>query len=106
MIIPAAVKLGEDAILQCTYDQEGDLLYSVKWYKTESEFFRYTPKDNPAIKQFPVDGVRVVESLSNRTQVVLETLSLDSTGEYKCEITVDEPSFYTKEKQGKLEVNT
>lgn len=41
---------------------EGDSLYAVKWYKGRREFYRYTPKENPAMKIFPAPGVFVVVS--------------------------------------------
>lgn len=40
-------------MLTCNYDMENDTLYSVKWYKGRREFYRYTPKENPAMKVFP-----------------------------------------------------
>lgn len=51
--IPQAVKRGSNAMLTCNYDMENDTLYSVKWYKGRREFYRYTPKENPAMKVFP-----------------------------------------------------
>lgn len=43
---------------------EGDSLYSVKWYKGRREFYRYTPKENPAMKTFAVNGINVEVSVS------------------------------------------
>ncbi|XP_026475713.1 uncharacterized protein LOC113380863, partial [Ctenocephalides felis] len=40
MTIPEAVPSGESVVLQCHYDLEGDPLYTVKWYRGRSEFFR------------------------------------------------------------------
>ena len=57
--IPQAVKKGDNALFVCEYDLEGDTLYSVKWYKGGREFYRYTPKENPAMKIFPVPGISV-----------------------------------------------
>lgn len=50
--IPSAVKRGDNALLICNYDIENDTLYSVKWYRGRREFYRYTPKENPAWKTF------------------------------------------------------
>uniref|UniRef100_T1GC69 Uncharacterized protein n=1 Tax=Megaselia scalaris TaxID=36166 RepID=T1GC69_MEGSC len=38
---------------------ENDTLYSVKWYKGRREFYRYTPKENPAMKIFNHAGINV-----------------------------------------------
>lgn len=64
MTIPQAVKRGSNAMLTCNYDMENDTLYSVKWYKGRREFYRYTPKENPAMKVFPSQsGLNVEVSL-------------------------------------------
>lgn len=60
--VPSAVRRGETARLHCMYDLEGDTLYAVKWYKGRREFFRYTPKENPAMKTFLVNGLNVLVS--------------------------------------------
>lgn len=59
---PTAVRSGDHAILICLYDLEGDPLYSVKWYKTGQEFYRYTPKENPSMKFFAAEGIEVLVS--------------------------------------------
>lgn len=59
VVIPAAVKRGDNALLICNYDMEGDSLYSIKWYKGKREFYRYTPKEPQSIKTFPVAGISV-----------------------------------------------
>lgn len=38
---------------------EGETLYSVKWYKDNEEFYRYVPKANPPQHSYKVDGIRV-----------------------------------------------
>lgn len=57
--VPLAVRRGDNAQLICTYDLENDTLYSVKWYKGRREFYRYLPKENPAMKLFTVTGITV-----------------------------------------------
>lgn len=59
VIVPAAVKRGENVNLICQYDLEGDTLYSMKWYKGKREFFRFTPKKEPSLQTFPVPGIYV-----------------------------------------------
>lgn len=62
VFVPAAVRRGETTRLHCMYDLEGDTLYAVKWYKGRREFYRYTPKENPAMKTFAVNGINVLVS--------------------------------------------
>ena len=63
MIVPTAVRRGENVNLMCLYDLEGDTLYSLKWYKGKREFFRFTPKKEPSLQTFPVPGIYVEVSL-------------------------------------------
>lgn len=69
--VPKAIQKGENAILKCNYDMEGDILYSVKWYKGRREFYRYTPKENPAVRTFPVTGIHVIVSVINKFSMFL-----------------------------------
>ena len=34
---------GRDISLSCVYDLEDDVLYSIKWYRDDKEFYRYLP---------------------------------------------------------------
>lgn len=54
MLMPGAVLRGDSATLRCHFDLEGDNLYSVKWYKGRQEFYRYTPRETPPVKTFPI----------------------------------------------------
>lgn len=103
--MPPAVEIGKTAVLECHFDQEGDALYSLKWYKGRREFFRFTPRDEPIIKHFPIAGLNVNVNASNSTHVVIDSVILDNTGEYLCEVTVEAPSFYTVMKVGILQVS-
>ena len=48
--VPPHVEVGTEAELKCEFDMEGDMLYSVKWYKDEREFYRYVPNDAPKLQ--------------------------------------------------------
>lgn len=71
--IPTAARKSDNVVLNCYYDMEGDSLYSVKWYKGRREFYRYSPKENPAMKTFPIGGVHVVVNI-----IAGESLSIAS----------------------------
>lgn len=102
--VPSAVIKGHDATLNCTYDLEGDDLYAVKWYKNDREFFRYTPEDEKPIKQFKIKGLEVSETESTANQLVLKNVTNEIAGDFKCEVTADQPSFFTIFKTSQLEV--
>jgi hypothetical protein len=57
--VPKFVKAGDTAVLRCIYDLGGDSLYTMKWYKGNQEFYRYTPKESPPIKTFPIPGLQI-----------------------------------------------
>lgn len=57
--IPKHIDLREKAQLVCNFEIGDGKLYSVKWYKDDSEFYRYMPDSEPPIRTFPVDGVNL-----------------------------------------------
>uniref|UniRef100_A0A182F1W7 Uncharacterized protein n=2 Tax=Anopheles albimanus TaxID=7167 RepID=A0A182F1W7_ANOAL len=83
---------------------EGDELYSVKWYKGKREFFRYTPKEIPALKAFHVAGVTVELSVSNGSHITLVSVEAGTSGKYSCEVSADLPSFDTMIISSEMEV--
>lgn len=62
--VPTAANHGESVELSCIYELENDVLYSIKWYKNDVEFYRYVPNDWPPGQFLPLPGVRVEVSLS------------------------------------------
>ena len=62
-VIPPTVRKGRNASLLCQYDLEGAPLYSVKWYRGNFEFYRYSPGEKPAFKIFPYSGIYVDVSI-------------------------------------------
>lgn len=56
--------LGSSTTLECTYDLQGENLYSVKWYKDGDEFFRYLPKSVPEIQVFEKQGIYIDVSIN------------------------------------------
>lgn len=73
--VPKAVESGKNAVLTCEYDTENEGLYSVKWYKGNREFFRFTPKEIPAEKVFRFPGLNVNVSI-HRLLLLLMLLAL------------------------------
>lgn len=58
-IEPPWVRRGQSANLHCHYDLAGTPLYSVKWYRGNLEFYRYSPFEHPPAKIFPYTGIKV-----------------------------------------------
>ncbi|KAA0201344.1 hypothetical protein HAZT_HAZT000550 [Hyalella azteca] len=82
--------------LECPFILEGEELYSVKWYRGAHEFFRYVPADTQyRMQNFDLPGVKVDTTASDARVVELLPVSLQSSGSYKCEVSADNPSFYT-----------
>lgn len=58
-IEPPAVRRSQSVTLRCHYKIEGAPLYSVKFYRGQLEFFRYTPGEYPNTKVFHFPGIKV-----------------------------------------------
>ncbi|XP_074025465.1 uncharacterized protein [Leptinotarsa decemlineata] len=93
--VPTAVRTLETVSLECEYDLEGEPLYTVKWYKSNKEFYRYIPKELPNTQVFPFSGIDVDLARSNSNKLVLRKVQPEVTGRYKCEVSSDAPNFYT-----------
>ncbi|XP_068240165.1 uncharacterized protein [Palaemon carinicauda] len=109
VVVPAMVQLGGNATLECWYREDGDKLYSLKWWRGEDEFYQYLP---PNRKHFRVAGVHVdMEATDYRNKhgpsgvetVVLDGVSLDTGGVFKCEI-LAENDFQTMYKVANMTV--
>ena len=126
--IPNHVIRNNTVKLECHFDMNGEALYSVKWYKDGYEFYRYVPRDHPPAQVFHQTGINVdvrfcikrsdkmncngiymfslIQQLQNSTdtQVVLDAVSLASTGRYRCEVSAEAPSFQTVSDHGDMVV--
>ncbi|XP_016962148.1 uncharacterized protein LOC108032684 isoform X1 [Drosophila biarmipes] len=103
--IPSAVKRGDNALLICNYDIENDTLYTVKWYRGRREFYRYTPKENPAWKIFTkTNEIDVETTQSNASHVLLRNVPTSISGKFACEVSADAPTFDTSIVAADMEV--
>lgn len=91
------------AHLVCQYDLEGGKLYDVKWYKDDHNFLRC---NDEGVHTYPADGVNVynTEPVTSSCSLTLSGLTAKSAGIYKCEVTLDAPSFPTVSSFGDLKV--
>ncbi|XP_068244424.1 cell adhesion molecule 2-like [Palaemon carinicauda] len=93
--VPLHVHRGDNTVLKCEFDLQGDRLYSVKWYKGGREFFRFVPKEERMKQDYDVQGINVDMEASTGQQVVLKSVALATSGRYKCEVLAEAPSFDT-----------
>jgi len=59
LVQPPAVRRGQSVALRCDYQLEEAPLYSIKFYRGQMEFYRYTPGEYPHTKVFQFPGIRV-----------------------------------------------
>ncbi|XP_045507365.1 uncharacterized protein LOC123703423 [Colias croceus] len=104
--VPRAVLSGEGqaAVLRCSYDLEGAALYSIRWYRAETEFYRYVPREMPPTMVFPLPGASVDLAASDHQQVRIVNLNRRLSGDYQCEVSADAPLFHTDIRSAPLTV--
>ncbi|XP_046421833.1 uncharacterized protein [Neodiprion pinetum] len=95
LLIPKHVVRGQNVKLECNFELDKETLYSVKWYKDGNEFYRYVPKEMPPVINFLLPGVTVDIHNSTERSVVLQKVTLMSSGRYRCEVSAEAPSFTT-----------
>ncbi|XP_047517504.1 uncharacterized protein LOC125057715 isoform X1 [Pieris napi] len=96
LVEPTTVVRGGIAALICSRDMQGAPLYSVKWYRGNHEFYRFTPMEEPDTRVFGLPGIYVDMNRSNGSQVLLRRMDLGLAGNFSCEVTADSPSFVTQ----------
>ncbi|XP_031364904.1 uncharacterized protein LOC102674684 isoform X2 [Apis dorsata] len=102
--VPAYSLRGKSALLECRYDLETDKLYSITWYKDHEEFYRYVPRGEPKKHTYHVEGVKVDYRRSDHQQVLLQNVSLYTSGKYKCEVITEAPSFNAVNAEANMEI--
>lgn len=86
--VPKAVENGSAVFLSCSFNLEGEVLYSVKWYRDYVEFFRFLPSNAPNSSQ-PVNlkgayvDVSIDDFSSSRSYTQSNSFQFNTT-EYCC----------------------
>ncbi|XP_053605414.1 uncharacterized protein LOC128672342 [Plodia interpunctella] len=91
---PVVIRNGTAALI-CSRDMQDAPLYSVKWYRGNHEFYRYTPLETPQTRVFGLPGIFVDMNNSTGSQVVLKHMDISLAGNFSCEVTAD-TSFATQ----------
>ncbi|XP_023173894.2 uncharacterized protein LOC111601520 [Drosophila hydei] len=95
LVEPPAVRRGQSVVLRCEYQLDGAPLYSIKFYRGQLEFYRFTPGEYPHTKVFQYPGIKVDEHSSNATLVFIRNVSFGLSGNFSCEVTADAPLYST-----------
>ncbi|KAK4298261.1 hypothetical protein Pmani_029383 [Petrolisthes manimaculis] len=74
---------------------EGDHVYTLKWYQGIDEFYRWTPLETPEIKTFPIEHFTVDPRASRRGHVFIQNVTVNAGGSYRCEVSGEAPYFKT-----------
>ena len=107
LLAPKWVNTGESFRLLCDYDLGRDAMYSIKWFKDDTEVFRYIPTNQPLqYKSFQIPGIVVLEKASKPNNLVLSVTGAKGSGTYKCEVTIETPSFVTLAESTQVTVMT
>jgi len=93
--IPDNAIRGDQVILECLYDLQGDSLYSVKWYRNGQEFYRHIPTDRPQTVVFRQAGLIVDEYKSTETRIVLRNVDLTRVESLGVKVSGEAPLFQT-----------
>ncbi|KAL1422691.1 hypothetical protein MTO96_003774 [Rhipicephalus appendiculatus] len=104
MSAPSAAIHGRGMWLNCSFDLESDELYSVKWYKNDTEFYRYIPRDRPPAQNYDLPGVVVDMARSREGHVFISSVNLSTEGNYRCEASAEAPSFQTVVQEKEVKV--
>ncbi|XP_034488688.1 uncharacterized protein LOC117792595 [Drosophila innubila] len=104
LIEPPAVRRGQSVVLRCEYQLDGAPLYSIKFYRGQLEFYRFTPGEYPHTKVFQYPGIKVDESSSNATLVLIRNVSFGLSGNFSCEVTADAPLYSTATAYAQMQV--
>ncbi|XP_058810302.1 uncharacterized protein LOC131675361 [Phymastichus coffea] len=102
MTVPARVRVGDSALLICSYDLQNNQLYAIKWYLDDGEFYSYTPKNNPPHKSFNHRSIKVNVSSSNMQDVTLVNVLRSHSGKYRCEVTEEAPNYDTRVQEAEI----
>nr|XP_053640064.1 uncharacterized protein LOC128694108 [Cherax quadricarinatus] len=97
--VPQFAFAGGQANLTCSYDLRSTRLYSLKWYHNGTEFYRYVPTErNTPINIKPSHKFSVTEVFRNEHRVMLSLtrLTVSASGDYRCEVIAEHPSFRTE----------
>ncbi|XP_068236045.1 uncharacterized protein [Palaemon carinicauda] len=102
--VPNFLEAGSAGDLDCTWSEENDHMYSIKWYQAAKEFYRYTPSAKDPIQIFDLPTLDVDTEKSWGGSVRIANVTLGAAGPFHCEVSADGPTFHTASVQANLNV--
>lgn len=97
--VPQYAFAGGQATLSCSYDLHNRRLYSLKWYHNGTEFYRYVPTERQGPTTTKTPQKFTVSELfrdDQRVTLSLTRLAVAASGQYRCEVIAEHPSFRTE----------
>ncbi|GFS79642.1 c2-set_2 domain-containing protein [Nephila pilipes] len=95
---------GEPVWLNCSYDLEHDILYSIKWHKNNVEFYRYLPEDYPPEQKYELPGIFLDLAWCKEGYIFMNKTDVNSEGIYRCEVSSEAPSFRTVKAESDMRI--
>ncbi|XP_045123607.1 cell adhesion molecule 1-like [Portunus trituberculatus] len=97
LVVPESPKVGDDVTLTCRFNLVGNnhRLYTVNWWRGKDQFYTYKGTTMDRKHAYSFQGIQVKEEASTEESVVLQDVSEDTSGLYKCEVMGEGPSFRT-----------
>ncbi|XP_022663712.1 uncharacterized protein LOC111261025 [Varroa jacobsoni] len=96
LVLPSLARLGNEVKMACTFElDEGEVVYSIKWFKDEQLFLTVTPGDQPPLKVVELPGIFVDRKGTAYNKLVLGRVEFETAGTYRCLVSLDGPSFAT-----------
>ncbi|XP_068236837.1 uncharacterized protein [Palaemon carinicauda] len=102
--VPKYLEVGSSGDLKCTWQEENDQMYSIKWYQAAHEFYRYTPTGKETIQIFDTPTLDVDRQNSHGGNVRIANVTLDAAGPFHCEVSAEGPTFHTASEQDTLNI--
>lgn len=105
--VPAYAVTGGQATLGCSFHLTGIPIYSLKWYHNGTEFYRFVPSERTqAIRIKSPDDFSVTEAFrgDQRVTLFLSRLTPSASGQYRCEVMAEHPSFLMEAVMGEMTV--
>ncbi|XP_064094762.1 uncharacterized protein LOC135207029 [Macrobrachium nipponense] len=102
--VPNFLEAGSAGDLDCTWEEENDHMYSIKWYQAAHEFYRYTPTARDPIQIFDPPTLDVDTEKSWGGSVRIANVTLGAAGPFHCEVSADGPTFHTASDHAMLNV--